>query len=363
MCNHGFYRGINMQMTRTVHPVGQGTFYTEEFYRENDLCLRVAFDCGGNKIAKTKFNYPGLDNITEKVVSDGFIDIQFVSHFHNDHINGLMNLINKGKIKKIYIPFVSPATLLVDIFYNILEAGNVKNDANDFILNYVLPAYNLRTEERTETNDGKNPMIQVVERDTIIPVLPIENVPIWFYKLVWKEDKTKAKALAEEIRRHMNLLLPTDYNKSTFEIFLLAFVYNEDFQWLKKLFSDHFPEGHNSYSMMVLSHPVCGTHIIHNCNLASCLYTGDAPVSDRMIQLIYSEEVDVLQVPHHGSRHNFSRELYHRWLNAFISFGEKNQYHHPGKYELCQIANSCSSVHLVTEDQRTLWCEDVPFVI
>ena len=37
---------MKMNVTRTLHPIGQGAFYTEKFEYDGQQC-NVVFDCGG----------------------------------------------------------------------------------------------------------------------------------------------------------------------------------------------------------------------------------------------------------------------------------------------------------------------------
>ena len=39
---------MKMNVTRTLHPIGQGAFYTEKFEYEGQQC-NVVFDCGGTE--------------------------------------------------------------------------------------------------------------------------------------------------------------------------------------------------------------------------------------------------------------------------------------------------------------------------
>ncbi len=72
-----------MNIIRTFHPIGQGAFYTERFYDDqNQLQYTIVFDCGY------------LWEITDrekKLVTHTFdkndtIDYLFISHLDKDHI-------------------------------------------------------------------------------------------------------------------------------------------------------------------------------------------------------------------------------------------------------------------------------------
>ena len=95
---------MSYTVTRTIQPVGQGGFYTEIFEIPNQKgeisthC--VVYDCGSATRAEPKktiesalFDDKDLD-----------IDILFISHFDDDHVNGLAELSKKHRIKRIVIP-------------------------------------------------------------------------------------------------------------------------------------------------------------------------------------------------------------------------------------------------------------------
>lgn len=92
-----------MVFKRTLHPVGHGAFFTEQFIdSRNSIWFHVAYDCGS--FTKESL-YREIENI------DRFFDFMFISHFDSDHVNGLKRLIEKGLINKktkIVIPFIYP---------------------------------------------------------------------------------------------------------------------------------------------------------------------------------------------------------------------------------------------------------------
>ena len=82
-------------VTRTIQPVGQGGFYTEIFEIPNqkgEISTRcVVYDCGSATRAEPKRTIePALDEGLD-------IDIFFISHFDDDHVNGLAELSKKLK--------------------------------------------------------------------------------------------------------------------------------------------------------------------------------------------------------------------------------------------------------------------------
>ena len=94
---------------RSFLPVGQGAFYKETFYSDGlDKPISIVYDCGSST---------GLDYI-EKNIKNNFdkkddIKAVFISHFDEDHINGLEWLLRYCNVKYLFSvsPLFSPSTM------------------------------------------------------------------------------------------------------------------------------------------------------------------------------------------------------------------------------------------------------------
>lgn len=76
---------------------GQGLFYIGEIERSKGEKFKFIYDCGGNNISGA---------INQHITKGEVIDMLVISHFDDDHINGLPDLFNKvSKIKRIFIPY------------------------------------------------------------------------------------------------------------------------------------------------------------------------------------------------------------------------------------------------------------------
>ena len=89
-----------LQVVRTIHPVGQGAFYSETLHRpEINNDKHIVYDCGVLPYSSR------LEEEIKNFLPDGStIDIMFISHFHADHVNGLKLLSRKYKIKNVVLP-------------------------------------------------------------------------------------------------------------------------------------------------------------------------------------------------------------------------------------------------------------------
>lgn len=93
-----------MRMYRVIHPVGQGAFYTEHFKDKdhNDIAM-IVYDCGTTK----KVEKERLKEEINRLPEGKDVDILFISHFDNDHVCGIKELMKGRKIKRVVIPQIT----------------------------------------------------------------------------------------------------------------------------------------------------------------------------------------------------------------------------------------------------------------
>ncbi len=105
-----------MSFLRTFHPVGQGTFYTEQHYEGMDV-LTVVYDCVSLTPKREQF----LRKVTTELPPDSVIDLLFLSHFHADHINGLDELKDRFTIRTVVLPKLTEEARILAKLENYLE--------------------------------------------------------------------------------------------------------------------------------------------------------------------------------------------------------------------------------------------------
>ena len=116
---------------------------------------------------------------------------------------------------------------------------------------------------------------------------------------------------------------------------------------VRKLYRQCFSTDSNAVSLIAYSYRDKPST---KCDKFDCVYTGDAKLSDNMVQVISEWAPQYIQVPHHGSNYNHKPQLYRPRQVAFISVGEKNKYHHPGLEVINYLADKCVKIHCVTEN-------------
>lgn len=102
---------MEISVERYHYPIGQGTF-SAQIIRANVEEYVCVYDCGSSTYKKEMKNKPGANKFSGWVKelrqrTNGVINLLVISHFDEDHFNGVGELLKKFKIKKIVIPYMS----------------------------------------------------------------------------------------------------------------------------------------------------------------------------------------------------------------------------------------------------------------
>jgi hypothetical protein len=116
---------------RTIHvhhqfqPVGHGTFLTGELTDEHSV-FRWVYDCGSKRSTRVA---PILDTLAgrSRWPGDSTLDMVVVSHFDNDHVNGLEDLIRQYKVKWLVLPYLATKQRLAHAAS--LDGGDVSSSS------------------------------------------------------------------------------------------------------------------------------------------------------------------------------------------------------------------------------------------
>lgn len=349
------------KMTRTFHPVGQGAFYSERFYCGTDNVCNVVYDCGTqtnhNNLSKIIGNaFPTINGEKQK------INYLFISHFHEDHINGIKMLLNQCAVQNLVIPAIkNKGILLCDYIHNVVRSNNWDNEGN-WLLEGVFSEPNTDSFHYYENQGISIVRCSVNSEQGSVPqgtnVITEEKMG-WEY-LMYCSESGKWNAFITNFDREF----PTVYQqfeKSGFFV-IKDFFSNSpnDFGKLKDLYNKYYKnpkKNDNYYSMAVLSKPVCSDE---KTDEMMCLYTGDYPARDnKCLQELktyydgYWKDFKTMQVPHHGSRYDNPKELYDiSGRHCVYSYGTNNRFHHPCGKMLSELLIKQESLIPVNEDKR-----------
>lgn len=325
-------------LTRTIHPVGQGAFYSERLSEEEDKSpvFSVIYDCGGRS-----------DNVKNEIKHlHEHVDILFISHFHADHISGILQLLNQKDIKQVVFPRISPCRFLVDYVRNCINGAS--DTAGAFML-MILPILSRRG---NINHIGSNPSTMVTPVKGCMKFTSTPRTSIWEYIAIYDENDRLEEELLDSLKDILKL--PANYQSE----YLDSNIYDHIAKSLnteavldivKEAYARVFTNRHNSYSMLVLSREVKEDNKQLERTEIDCLYTGDAEPIHYVIGNVQKYNPGFIQVPHHGSIHNHDPKLYGGKPTAFISVGEKNRYRHPGLKTIIDLVNYCDKVHIITE--------------
>lgn len=340
----------NFMMTRTIHPIGQGAFYTERFFdNKRQTVFLAVYDCGSQNKKKLK----GYIN---HYFSEGeTIDLLFISHLDEDHINGIQYLLErKISVRHLVLPLLDDNTkrlylltapkLLRQLIQNPKE---IFEDCKVIYVEHVVE--DAMPENEVELNSINQDVITIHSGSRLI--YQYDNIN-WCYVPYNYEYSTRIERLLEGLG-HRTIAI-TDIEKI------------KDREKVKEEYKKICSKGVNNASLILFSGPYSlgieylsqihhSLSICHKDINAGCLYLGDTDlnqgeegknklIDDMVLRLNkYSKQVGLIQIPHHGSRLNFSERLlsFGTYPKAcFASYGNNNSFGHPSPrvWETCRAS-------------------------
>lgn len=274
---------------RHICPVGQGGFSIEAIGN-----MTIVYDCGS--LSNKSMLESCIDALCRK---RSHVDYLFLSHFDKDHVNSLRFLLNRIKVYKAVISYI-PSNIRV--------------------------AYNVYTDNAYNT-------ISAILRDSDTEINEVEGGEGagWIGKAgdIWEW-------IAKSMMNPNDFVLVEKELKSSLNI---ANLQNPQYMEMhkgviNKAFKKAFgAQGPNAKGLIMLSQHCkgvgpwessviagCCYHEHHICNVSntSCLYVGDADLKNKsnmgdVKSLLYKSmtdsQLELLQIPHHGSSRNSSSTL------------------------------------------------------
>lgn len=306
-----------ISLTRTVQPVGQGLFCTEIF-KSHDKAQVVVYDCGSQ-------NTEARDTCISHAIPPGAaIDLVFLSHFDDDHINGLSALC--GKFDKNTCLIV-PQYRGLEWFFNLScmlppSGSRIRTGAGDIMARFtsIVKAHHIKVVEVSPTQtpsvgQGVNGIIALptlrgqseLVSGTLISMPQFNGVNFWSYLPVNHYDTVKMGALKKDL--DLTLIDGESFGAMDGMMMAKAFTNDAHLKQIKKIYGKYFKRN-NEVSMMVVSSPMpspeceifIDTNPQSNCpacdskckhlhfvkaqtkaelQKAGCLYTGDADLTNK----------------------------------------------------------------------------------
>jgi hypothetical protein len=359
------------------HPVGQGLFYSG-IIKENSVgnSFSFVYDCG-SKSSRTYINNEIANYSSSLKSSSGKLDLLFISHFHDDHVNKIGDLLQAtGGCRFVVLPYLNENERYLLTLYHIFDGSSP--ETIDFVINpteflskfeieeiiFVHPStenldYESEIPENVPDSDSKEFELNkhlVVNEDIKESNSNVQHCfdsgyiivnQFWEFKLYCKKvDLAIVESLIREIKIQCKL---DDINISTLAQFITdnkdSFItsFKEFFEEIKKrkYFNDIGLVVYHGHIMGVGDESRVGCFPYwKNQKENGTLLTGDLDFDDNVINEIvakwrsekYWDNVLVFQIPHHGAEDCLTENLFVKYKKVqgwVISFGLGNGHSHP----------------------------------
>ncbi len=360
-----------MNLIRIFHPIGQGAFYTER-HKFDNRAFTIVYDCGSKTLKEVELER----KISSTFRKDESIDILFISHFHEDHINGLDFLKKHCKIKRVVIPLLDEKAKVLIKISNFIN-GYSNTELIDSPQAYFGEDVSIIFIEINSSENIKRNNIDDERREIITDIaggrrrtfssgtvfVASENAKWFFIPFNYKYDE---RSIEFENALHSEGVALSDIN-----------TINDMYHYKTKVIKAYeaVNKNLNEVSMILFSgkrsddfihsfnycHHFCMKYHFHS-HQSGCLYLGDVNlrrkdiVTDiRSCLIKYWQFIGTLQIPHHGSIDNFDGSiLAQNMYSAVFSYGTNNIYGHPSDKVIGDVSANYTYPHLVTEEQSSI---------
>lgn len=284
--------------------VGQGLFYSA-ILSENETCVaKFIYDCGSDNTLHLLTSIDNYHKEQSPNMKEFEIEFLAISHLHKDHINGLPQLLNLVKPKKIYLPYFDVQTY-TDTFKAYLICANILPQSYEFSL--IMNWY---------TNPSEN--VELIKES-------VQSTFVSGWKFLFfnrRMDDSKFVLLQTKIQ---TLLL--SHGASSIEEYAET---HKDLKGLKRIFECVLGKSRQNLTSLLLLHYASKTP------KTQTLLTGDIPFDNhleiRVLKYLSDETNLILQVPHHGARIEWNKlptTIKNKAIDMVISFGLGNKHRHP----------------------------------
>lgn len=364
-----------MDITRIIHPIGQGAFYTESICIY-DKVYNIVYDCGSGS------NPNPCKVLTQEIYSyyreEDEIDILFISHFDNDHINGISKLRNRvSKIKNIVVPLIEERDYWFynlenpefQVFYGSLEdmADHVLKISSQIEADYVEGFDELPHLDLSEIENSLR-KVRIIDSAT---KLRLTSKCDWCY-IPFNYDK--------EVRKNklLDCLSSQEIDVDVFNHGVSGI--EDNMKAIKAAYEGILDKDSANKTSLILYSGGCADYYHgfqyqtsnlnyrHNrISCEGCLYFGDTDLNqyhilrDLQCKLDYViDRVGTIQIPHHGALKNFNNDILDAFYSSdsyFVSFAKNNSYGHPSFRVLAEVLVLRRNVYQITSSRDSAYIQ------
>ncbi|QCT94961.1 MBL fold metallo-hydrolase [Caminibacter mediatlanticus TB-2] len=351
------------------HNVGQGLFYSGLIKYKNNK-FSFIYDCGGSEEYIKCVIDDYLNYLNEKNT-----DMLVISHFHKDHINGLEYLLKKNKPKYVFLPYFTEIERLYILTKNLSFAKNnhwyleFLQDPTNFLIEYGINKNNIYYIHPSNHN-GEDDIPNVEDNDNFELQINLGNVnneeslegnhksdkgdikiKYWMFRFfclkkdlkefkdcildkkldIKKVDLSDKKTV--EYLKQCYKKIKGNFNDTSLVMLHKPLVKIDNYE----IFYNYFPYKYKiCYRTCFV--PYGKKLMLENKSFAQIL-TGDINLKAnknykefKNHYKNYLKEVCVFQIPHHGAKSNWNKNLLQDIKNCYFwiaNAGKYNKYNHP----------------------------------
>lgn len=327
-----YLNSYHLIISRLFANVGSGLFCVERVYGKTFI-----YDCGGE--TKTRVN----NVITDVIDSSEVVDILFISHFHRDHINGIQYLLKNYDVRTVIFPLRKEYELFYinllnyEQYLRSVSGMNNQNIETSLVLDTVntIHMWSQKTKvigvkevESSDQDDNLYSESHGYEGDDIDINNLTDGLTIASGTRIVASINAEFDGQIETLRwilNAWNISTIEERYRKTMESKYLQFVHDSGlphptlidvWNWFlnNKLYLIHKTTNNISKGNLNSVSMTLYTGLTNEKNKSGCLYTGDydAKKNINLLKKAYSTEWDnvrIVQIPHHGSRENYSPDL------------------------------------------------------
>jgi hypothetical protein len=323
-------------MKRCIYPIGQGSFFSEVHYFDANEQIVIVYDCGSRNVAE-------LENQL-KYFPYKHIDYLIVSHFHEDHTNGIQKLIETGvSIGTLVVPKLSSVEKLIYICEKV-DPEMIFSPGNYFSAERVVEV----AEDGESSDEGimLNSGISKLNHKCRAFIRDKTNWILKFYI-----DRTMFDKMSDLDQKLVDSIT-IDSIKDKEYISGMKGIY-------KKIGKSINMTSMSMYSGVYIKNIDYNRYHYHWQNSA-ILLNGDADLSnntkiDKYIEHFKDERnlIANFGIPHHGSYHNMQRALTEFPIkHAYIQSGFINPFGHPAQTIINMHIAEKINVHIINENKK-----------
>ena len=358
--------------------VGQGLFYWG-ILNINNCQFSFVYDCGST--SQTRIN-ERVKSFKKILGHNNELDMLVISHFDKDHMNGISELLRDTKVKNIFIPYyhLDDYLLFVCFIYGYGIAANIGNIILVPSTNNMNGGIGILGDDHIElprANDIPGNMKIPNKNVFINNKEEFDFKEIWEFKFYNVELKSKDyDGIESEIKKKLDDSSLEEFIKKPSSKKELQAIYkkyikihrNNSKQNQSSLCLYHGP--HDDLRLLMRCRCVCGFYWFYVRKLRFCelmsngtILTGDIslvdstsdkekPYYESFIQCFekYLEKTGVFQIPHHGSKNTWNKQILKDFPNSiFVNSAGENHHNHPDRIVLCDILNVGRNIRFSNE--------------